>query len=237
MYSIKNLHYGFRRRANKVESLQNRNFFVEQIDDYLNEGLKTYEREVSKLVEYDQTRIDDLRQLIKSETSLSVTPYALFVEAPLPSDYYRMLKKYAIATSTTCSTKKKLRLFSVQSDDEENLLSDSLYKPSFEWNETAYRLIGDNIRVWTNGEFNVDSIIIDYLYRHPRLGNPEDSRNGAYNLPDGTPAVQQDLLLDSTNQPECIMDIAVLLAYMDIADPAYQIKLQKIINTQNYVYK
>lgn len=237
MYSIKDLHFGFRRRANKVESLQNRNFFVEQIDDYLNEALKTYMREVSKLAEYDQTRIDELRQLIKSDVLISPVTYDKYVQGTLPTDYYRLLKKYALATSPTCEGTKRMKLFSVQADDEENLLTDALYKPSFEWGETACRLIGNDIRVWTNDEFGIVQIGLDYISTHPRLGNPEDSRNGAYNLPNGSAASQQDLILDSTNQPECIMDIAVLSAYMDIGDPAYQVKLQKIINTQNYVYK
>lgn len=237
MYSVQNLHFGFRRRANKVESLQNRNFFVEQIDDYLDEATKVYIREVSKLFEVDQTKIDDLRQLVKSEIVLTTTPFDKYVEAELPTDYYRMAKKYALATRTDCKDIKRIKLYPIQSDDEEDFLSDDLYKPSFIWNETGYRLIGNKIRVWTNDEFNVGSVVLDYIYKHPRIANPLDSRNGTYSLPDGTVAVQQDLILDSTNQPECIMDIAVLMAYMDISDPAYQIKLQKIINAQNYVNK
>ena len=233
MYSIKDLHYGFRRRANKIESLQNRNFYVEQIDDYLNEALSVFVREIGMEIETNQHRIDDLRQLVKSEVQVSPTTYPTYVEAALPSDYYRLMKSYSTASNPSCGSTRRLIHYAVQSDDEETLLRDPLYKPDFFWGETAYRLIGNNIRVYTNGEFNIDLVTLDYLSKHPRLGNPDDSRNGTYTLPNGTVATQQDLILDSTNQPESIMDIAVLLAYMDISDPNYQIKLNKILN----VYK
>lgn len=238
MYSIQNLHYGFRRRANKVESLQNRNFLVEQIDDYLNEALIIYVKEMSRLFEVNQEYIDNLRQLVKSEQQALISNTTnMYVEANLPLDYYKLVKKYAIAIRDNCSDQRRMRLYSIQADDEENMLVDPLYKPSFVWGETAYRLIDNKIKIWTNSDFNINEVIIDYIYKHPRLGNPIDSRNGTYTLPDGTLAVQQDLILDSTNQPEVIMDIAVLNAYMDMSDPAYQVKLQKIINKENYVNK
>lgn len=233
MYSVKDLHYGFRRRANKIESLQNRNFYVEQIDDYLNEALSVFVREVGMEIETNQHRIDDLRQLVISEVNLSPVASTKYVEAVLPTNYYRLMKSYSLATKSSCTTTRRMVHYAVQSDDEENLLIDPQYKPDFFWGETAYRIIGDKIRVYTNGEFDINTIVVDYLSKHPRLGNPDDSRNGTYTLPNGTVAAQQDLILDSTNQPEVIMDIAVMLAYMDISDPNYQIKLNKILN----VYK
>ena len=230
MYSIKDLHYGFRRRANKVESLQNRNFYVEQIDDYLNEALTTYIRRKLATVEKEQEDIDDLRQLVKSEVSLSLTQSLNFVDASFPTDYLRLLKSYSFASSSNCTIQKRLAHYSLQADDEEAFLKDPLYKPSYEWGETGYRIIDNVMRVYTNNEFVVSDVKIDYLYKHPRLGNPLDSRNGTYTLPNGVVAIQQDLILDSTNQPDIIMDIAVLNAYMDISDPNYSIKLNKLLN-------
>ena len=233
MYSIKDLHYGFRRRANKIESLQNRSFFVEQIDDYLNEALTIYVIETSKLFELDQSLIDDLRQLVKYDVEVTPTTLGKSVEGTLPSDYFRLVRSSSLASSALCSGTRKMRHYAIQSDDIETFLADPLYKPDYYWGETAYRLLQDKIIVYTNGEFTINMIYIDYISKHPRLGNPEDSRNGTYTLPSGVIAVQQDLILDSTNQPEKIMDIAVLNAYMDISDPNYQIKLNKILN----VYK
>ena len=232
MYSIKDLHYGFRRRANKIESLQNRSFYVEQIDDYLNEGLNIYISEMCKSLELDQSFIDKLRQLINYEYTLTPVNTGDSAEAVLPINYYRLMRSYSIATKPSCSTKRKMTHYAVQTDDLDPLLSDPDYEPNFDWSETAYRLVQDKIIVYTKG-FTIDEIVIDYIQKHPRLGNPEDSRNGTYTLPSGIVATQQDLILDSTTQPDQIMDIAVMAAYMDISDPNYQIKLNKILN----VYK
>ncbi|HQP02935.1 MAG TPA: hypothetical protein PK337_11615 [Bacteroidia bacterium] len=71
------------------------------------------------------------------------------------------------------------------------------------------------------------------MSRHPRLGNPINSRNGSYNLPDGTAAQQQNLILSNRNQDNIITDIATLLVSIDTTDLSYQLKLNKLI--QNYV--
>lgn len=233
MYSIKDLHYGFRRRANKIESLQNRNFYVEQIDDYLNEALKIFMVEVSKEFELRQDLIDDLRQLVVNDVSLPITYKDGYVQSVLPDDYFRLVRSYSIASNPKCTGTRRMSHYAIQTDDLENFLKDPLYKPDYYWGETGYRMLQDKILVYTNNEFNISDIVIDYIKQHPRIANPEDSRNATYTLPNGTVAVQQDLILDSTNQPEKIMDIAVLNAYMDISDPNYQIKLNKILN----VYK
>jgi hypothetical protein len=72
MYDINLMHYGFRRRANKVDSLQNRNFYVEQIDDYLNEALNSYVNELLKVAEYNKSVDDSLQVLLKTDTLLPI---------------------------------------------------------------------------------------------------------------------------------------------------------------------
>lgn len=71
------------------------------------------------------------------------------------------------------------------------------------------------------------------MSEHPRLGNPINRRNGSYNLPDGTAAQQQNLILSNRNQDNIITDIATLLVSIDTTDSSYQLKLNKLI--QNYV--
>ncbi|HMT02020.1 MAG TPA: hypothetical protein PKD00_01710 [Burkholderiales bacterium] len=233
MYSVKDLHYGFRRRVNKIESLQNRNFYVEQIDDYLNEATLIFVSEVAEQFEYSQHYTDDLRQLIKYDVSTALINADIYTEATLPPDYYRILKSYSFAVTDKCTIPRRMQHYYTQSDDVEAFLADELYNPNFEWAETGIRLAGNNLLVYHDNKFSIQDVKLDYISRHPRIANPSDSIGGSYTLPNGTVAVQQDLILDSTNQPEKIMDIAALLAYMDISDPNFQTKLSKIIN----VYK
>lgn len=232
MYPIENSHYDFKRRINKVDSLQNINFYVEQIDAYLNEALFIFIEEMLKLAEIDQNVMEALSNLIESEhTLLSLTTEPLRILAQLPTDYYRLLNSYSYIDSC----KARINHYPIQHDDINAFLTDPNYKPSLLWRETGYQLEKGKIIVWTNGEFSIDKVVISYIKRHPRLGNPNGSRNGAYNLPDGTPAQQQGLLLDNKRQYDIIADIAVLNASIDTSNPDYQIKLNKIL--QNYVSK
>jgi hypothetical protein len=64
-----------------------------------------------------------------------------------------------------------------------------------------------------------------------RPANPQDFIGGAYNLPDGTPAIQQDIEIDSTFQVNKIIDIAVLVAMRDVGNTIdFDSQLNKILN-------
>ena len=69
---------------------------------------------------------------------------------------------------------------------------------------------------------------MDYYAKHPRLGNPDNARTGAYNLADGTPAVQQSLLFTNPKQADIIMDLAVLASYVDTNNPTFQTQVSKM---------
>ena len=228
MIDINQLHYLFKQKVNKVDSLQHINFFVEQIDEYLNQSLFIFIEQVLRVAELDQNKSELIGQLIKVVNLSGLNADKKFV-AQLPDDYYRHLRSYS--TVEGCSG--IISNYSVQYDDLNSFLTDVNYKPSLSWRETGYQLKGNEIVVWTNDEFLIDTVNLTYIFRHPRLGNPLNSRNGAYNLPDGTAAQQQNLILSNKNQDNVITDIAVALASMDTTDPSYQIKLNKLI--QNYV--
>ena len=228
MYDIKNLHYGFLRRANKVDSLQDVNFYVPQIDDYLNEALSIFIKETAKEVEYNQNRIDDLKNLMEFNKPLAIDCKKDFCTAKLPENYYRLVRIETIASKDGCID--KIKTYPIQFDDINNFLESSEYKPSFYWRETGYEIVENDILIWTNNDFKIKDVKLTYLSKHPRLGNPEDSFEGKYTLPDGTDVKQQSLLLDNADQPNIIMDLAVLLASTDINDINFQIKQNKILN-------
>lgn len=234
MYDIKALHYGFRRRANKVDSLQNRNFYVEQIDDYLNEALNLYINEMLKVSEINRTIEDNLRILIKNNAELNLVDSVdgKYILAELPSDYLRQIRNYSEARATCCNTLSTIKHYRIQGDDESAYMEDPLYKPSYLYRETGYRITGNHIKVLT-GELIINKVYLDYYAKHPKLGNPESARTGAYNLPDGTPAVQQSLLFENPRQADVIMDIAVLAAHTDMNSDAFKTQLTKLTQTSN----
>ncbi|MCC6252306.1 MAG: hypothetical protein BWX56_01015 [Euryarchaeota archaeon ADurb.Bin023] len=228
MIDINQLHYLFKQKVNKVDSLQNINFFVEQIDEYLNQALFVFIEQILKVAELDQNKTEFIGELVKV-VELSGTNAEKKFTAQLPDDYYRHLRSYS--TVNGCS--EIISNYPVQYDDLNSFLTDINYKPSLAWKETGYQLKGKEIVVWTNDEFLIDAVNLTYVSRHPRLGNPINSRNGSYNLPDGTAAQQQNLILSNRNQDNIITDIATLLVSIDTTDSSYQLKLNKLI--QNYV--
>lgn len=227
MYPIETLHYSFRLHKNIVDSEQRSNFSVEQIDVYLNEALNLYIATVSEQVEYNQRRLDDLRPLVVREYPLELASYDNEKHTfRLPKDYYRRIR--GISFADNCPN--IISHIPCQLDDLDNYLKNKDYKPSLAWGETVTYLHGDFLDVYHLGEFTPSVTKLDYIKRHPRLGNPDKSRAGEYNLPDGTPAVQQNLLLDTTNQPDIIVEIAVLNASMDTSSQEYQLRLNKLFN-------
>jgi hypothetical protein len=227
MYPVESLHYGFRLHKNIIDSEQRANFSVEQIDVYLNEALNLYIATIVEQVEYNQKRLDDLRPLVVRELQLEIdSTDTVKTTFKLPKDYYRRLRSFSIAEN--CST--VIAHIPCQLDDLDNYLKDSNYKPSLVWGETIVYLHGNLIDVYHQGDFNPTVTKMDYIKTHPRLANPEKSRAGQYNLPDGTAAVQQGLLLDTTNQPDIIVEIAVLNASMDTSSQEYQLRLNKLFN-------
>lgn len=228
MYSIENLHYKFLRKANAIDSFKSRTFKIPEIDEYLNEALIIYMREVSKDLEMNVDRVNDLRQLIVFEHPLEFSKHRDGVyKAKLPVDYYKILNPRLYGVSDLCGTDKNIELYFVQYDDLQRS-NDEHYKPSFYFAEANYNYEKDNIVLYT-GDIIPSSVLLTYVQKHERLSNAE--RIGGYKLPDGT-IIQQnvDLQLDSTNQVDVIVDIAVLISSIDINDVTFNVKLQKIIN-------
>ncbi|HMT02870.1 MAG TPA: hypothetical protein PKD00_06100 [Burkholderiales bacterium] len=228
MFPIENLHYNYRLRRNVVDSEQRFNFTVEQIDEYLNQALNLYINLISREVEYDQTRIDELRPLLKVGSILSITSSdSEKTVFNLPNDYYRRIRSVSIPDECSSAT---IRHTICQFDDLDNYLQNDDYKPSLSWRKTPVTINGNFLTVYHLSDFTPTITSMDYIVKHPRLGNPEKSRAGAYNLPDGTPAIQQGLLLDTVNQPDKIVEIAVLNTTMDTGGQEYQLRLQQLLN-------
>lgn len=235
MYSVKDLHYGIKRRINKVDSLQNRNLYVEQIDDYLNEALNIFIQELIKVLEYDIEADLLLLPLKVNDSILQFTNHDGYIIAELPSDFFHYIKSFSNASSTCCSTIATIKHIRIQEDDETYFLEDPFYKPSYQYRETGVQLLPNGLKIFTGGELYINEVKLSYIKKHPRLGNPEMARFGAYTLPNGLAAIQQDLLLDNKRQFDMIMDIAALLISTDINSPTYQQQLNKIINLNNLI--
>lgn len=109
--------------------------------------------------------VDDLRILMKSE-ALSPVEKPVFFEATLPPDYLYYVRTDVHANSKCCLEKRRMVVYEVEEANMGILLTSDTKGPSFEWAETLSTLVGDKLRVYTNGEFNITDIDLVY-YRVP----------------------------------------------------------------------
>ena len=115
--TVEEMHYEFKLKLNKVDSLDYQNFFVPEIDWYLNEAMKMFIKQRYGLAnpkrqgfEVTQKRIDDLRNLVVAGANqlaaLSpVTDLKPFYTANLPTDYMFLVRVNADATKEGCESK------------------------------------------------------------------------------------------------------------------------------------
>lgn len=109
--------------------------------------------------------IDDLRVTLKS-AKLTVADKKTYAEAKLPSDYLYYVRVDAFAKSECCP-ERRMTVYEVEEANMGILLTSEDKGPSFEWAETLSTLVGDKIRIYTNGEFTVTSAELTY-FRRPR---------------------------------------------------------------------
>ena len=228
--SIKNMHYDFKMKFNKVDSQSNRNFLVPEIDWWLNSGVKLFvniiaEPRLKKQLgfETNQRTIDDIRAIVVTPNEadnanwLTVTGNSV----PLPNNYWYFTKGNVRMTKGNC-TKIKARVHIQQHDDE--FEESTFYKSSFEWRYINALFYDGGLRFFTDGTFTINDFCINYIRKMTYMHNAQAFRNGTYMLPDGTVLTGfEDCELPEVLHSE-IVDLAVLLASGAIQTSDYPLK-------------
>jgi hypothetical protein len=226
--TIKEMHYDFKKKLNKIDSQQYKNLLIPEIDWTLNEAQELFVKMVAKPrmrsylgFELNQRTIDDIRTLVINNHCLNVSNNTV----TLPPEYWHFIRAEVEMSKGSCQGIKG-RFHVRQHDDEfENSPFD---KSSFEWRTVNGVFFDGGIKLYDDGTFSNDKLCISYIKRPRYIHNAEDFRNGSYNLPSGnnlTGAVNCELPEHTHGE---IVDIAVLIATGEIQAPDYQIKLQKL---------
>lgn len=244
--TIQELHYDFKYKIDKIDSLQRENFLPAEIDWILNEAIKIIVKQRfgisnSKRLGFEgnQKRIQDLKTLqIKCPTSIqpAVIPSVVSTGVyelkltDLAYDFLFLTRVTAKIAKTGCGS-KIARVKELQHDDlNDVLLANPFYKPSFEWAELPVNFgrtdqVADSkgsMYFYTLGEFTIQEIYPEYLKF------PNKISIGGYTYLDGTPAVQTECDLPEELHSE-IVDLAVSEAARIISDPNFlQIKQAKL---------
>lgn len=234
--NIKEMHYDFKQKLNKIDSQKNRDLIVPEIDWKLNEAIELFvmmiaEPELSQELGFEATQrtIDDIRTIVVDQRpSEAITPLVydeISYISDLPSGYWYYLNSNILCSKGTC-TGIKVDTVLVEHDDRNE--SSYFDKSSFEWRVSNVRFNNKGLRIFTDGTFKVDKVWFEYIKRPAKVHNAEDFIGGTYTALNGT------VLTGTSNcdLPEGthgrIVDIAVLITAGDLSLPDYQLKQAKI---------
>lgn len=236
--NAREMHYDFKQKLNKIDSQQERNLKVPEIDWKLNEAQEVFVKIIAEPrlkngfgFEINQRTIDDIRSIVvNQETSLGNCLVATKYDdksyvVNLPSDYWFYVSANVIADKGDCKN-KKLRCIQRQHDDrfEESPFDNS----SFEWREVNITFFENKIRIYTDGVFVPKYLCLNYIKQPRLIHNAQDSQGGTYNTLNGlTLTGSQSCELPVGTHRE-IVDLAVLITSGDLQLSDYQIKQNKL---------
>lgn len=126
--------------------------------------------------------IDDVRYiqkfLILDKKISSSSKTSNHFDFSLPKNYLDLSELKATIKENECSA--IVYPFEAKSENVNELLQDADNKPSFKWRDTFYLVNSDTVSVYTDGEFEVNDVMLSY-YRYPNqisLLNPFDPESG-----------------------------------------------------------
>lgn len=233
---IKNMHYDFKKKLNKVDSQQYRNLLVPEIDWVLNEAqdmfidniaqprLKTYLG-----FEKSQKNIDDIRAVVVDDNCFLITntvgAYPNSIIVPLPSDYRYLTKAYVYITKGKCKD-RKVRVHPKATDDE---FEESKFDSSnFEWENVNATFTQSGLKLYTDETFQITKVCLSYIRNPVKMHNAEAYRVGGYKLPSGESLTgYKDCEFPLQAQRE-IVDLAVMITAGELQIPDLQTKLTKL---------
>lgn len=229
MENIKDMHYDFKTKLNKIDSQQYRNLRIPEIDWKLNEAQELFVKMIAKPrlrnhlgFETSQRSIDDIRTVVVKDYCSSISNNTI----SLPSNYWHFISGNVIMDKGACKNIKSNSINIRQHDDE--FEESSFDNSSFEWREVNAVFYENGLKFFDDGTFTNKEFCMNYIKELKYIHNAEDFRGGSYKLPSGVllTGAQSCELPKQTHRE--IVDIAVALASSELQNPDLQNKLQKL---------
>ena len=161
-------------RLNKLASNDYDNIECWQIVEAFNKGQVTWCRRqlhgINQKQEGDEQskRAIDNLQVILSEIPVTMQANDLYHESvDLPSEYFEWKRISCVAKDPCCDNERRMVVYLAEEANVDELLRDKIKQPSFAWGETFCTLKDGKLRIYTNGDFEVDTASLSY-YRQPR---------------------------------------------------------------------
>jgi hypothetical protein len=160
-----------KQRLNKLDSNDYDNIECWQVVEAFNKAQVEWTRRqlhgINAVKEGDEEstrRKDDLQVLLNTQT-LPVTNQQIFYTGTVPSDYLQW-KRVDVYASNDCCDNRRMTIYLAEEGNVNLLLRDKGKQPSFEWAETFATLKNNQVNIYTNNDFAIQSAALTY-YRQP----------------------------------------------------------------------
>lgn len=188
---MREIHYDFKFKLNKIDSNQYQNFRVPEIDHVANLAYLLFVKKIAMPriegavgFEVNQRNIDSIRPLVVEGKSLDIlslddrgTTFAL------PTDYMFNISNVAMISKAGCPSVRTRKVFNVQHDDIHE--SDPFANSSFEWRELNISFNESGLKAYHPLNMAVDSMSMDYIKKLEFIHNAEQHRGGTYKANNG----------------------------------------------------
>jgi len=235
MIKATQFHYEFIKQINRIDSGYNKKISVAARDSYFNHAKEVVLENFYALSEINTTIRNHLRLLEKKKQKLSVVrSTSECVVFKFPDKYYRALTQWAIFKTKDCDKKRRLRVFTIQTDDVNESLKDPYWEPSFEWEETFGEEGNDGYYVYKKPEHEIVEFYMDYMFKPDNIAAPSllDQASSYTNAAGEQVSQDSDFIIDSTFLWRKIVDVAVVYALRDLGlMNDFEAKLKEILFT------
>ena len=163
-----------RQRLNKLSSFDYDNIECWMIQEAFNKAQIEWVRRrlhglnaLRESSEQSVTVVDDL-QILLSETALGGNETPKYFETDIiPANYLHFVRISANIKNDCCPKRPLGTIYQAEEANVDMLLGDNFKQPSFEWAETFCTILGDKVRIYTDGKFNIVDPKLVY-YRKPK---------------------------------------------------------------------
>ena len=235
--NIKEMHYDFKMKFNKIDSQQFRNLQVPEIDWLLNEAQYLFIKNIAfprkpSYTKFEQTQrtIDDIKTLVVSKSLNKVNNKA--DTYALPDNYLFYVDGFVKMTKECCTNDNKGYKGDLIIRRHYTTFDNSPFdKSSFEWRVVNGLFNSDGLWLVKDDSFEVIECTITYIKKPLYMHNAEDFLATGYKRP-GIATIltgTQDCELPEHTHSE-IVDIAVYLAQITVQDLSSQMASVKIGN-------
>lgn len=160
-----------KQRLNKLDSQDYDNITCWQIVESFNKAQVEWVRRqlhginvVKEGDEQSNRRKDDLQRLLVSQP-LTLFNKEIYYHGSLPANYLQW-KRVDVYAKKGCCNKRRMTVYLGEEGNLNLLLRDKSKQPNFDWAETFATLINNNVHVYTNNQFEIETASLIY-YRQP----------------------------------------------------------------------